>query len=70
MGFMDIKPEKGIEFIDRPLKEGEESNYRCGDCKAYLHPDLVQEHRCNPLTKGVSNFKFNKFSKKLLEKRV
>ena len=78
MGFMNEDPGtgigKGVIFIDRPLREGEESHHYCQTCKTYLHQDNAWSHRCNSLTKAINNSpEFNKnfdFERKLLEKKL
>jgi hypothetical protein len=40
-----------IQFRDRPLKEGETSQYYCDICGEEVHPDFVQSHKCGVLLK-------------------
>lgn len=42
-----------IQFIDRALREGEKTHYRCFDCGQYILQDLRYTHKCKVIPKMI-----------------
>ena len=44
-----------ILFIDRALKPGEKTHYKCTTCGSYLNPDFAYSHKCVTLVPAHFN---------------
>lgn len=42
-----------IQFIDRALRKGEETHYRCIECGQYISHDFIYSHKCRVIPKLV-----------------